>query len=171
VFNFSSTRPYSTSVSLFQPNSVAIPYCQKAPQNAELNGLFQCQFAGSNQKLFVGNIAVGGAGTIPFSRKAPVNPLGSCPANPNGPVPDGQQLDTITTNPNAPGGGAPAASPKPTPSPAPSPDPSPAPASAPPAKGFALQNGKDAQALNKKFAGLTADSPCTGTSPFPFQRK
>lgn len=33
------------------------------------------------------------------------------------------------------------------------------------AGGFKLQNGKDAQALNAQFAGLTADSSCNGTFP------
>ena len=46
--------------------------------------------------------------------------------------------------------------------PPPASTPAPAPAPAPPAnaKPFTLQNGKDAQALNAKFAKLTADSQC-----------
>lgn len=151
------------------PNSQAVPYCQQAPKNAELNGLFQCQFAGANQQKFVGGLAVGAPGTIPFGRKAALNPLGSCPANPNGPIADGTQLSDITTNPNAPGGSgapAPAAAPSPVASPAPAATPSPVVAEknsgATPAAGdFKVQNGKDAQALNKQFATLTADSPCT----------
>lgn len=150
------------------PNSVAVPYCQKAPRNTELNGLFQCQFQGANQKVFVGGVAVGGAGTIPFGRNAPLNPLGSCPANPGGPIADGTQLVDLTQNPgagNTPApGNTPAASVKPAPSPAksqtPVADASPAPAPAGGAGGFKLQNGQDAQALNKKFAGLTSSSSC-----------
>jgi hypothetical protein len=74
------------------PNSVAVPYCQKAPRNQELNGLFQCQYQGANQKTFVGNVAVGGPGTIPFGMTKPLDPLGSCPAHPSGPIADGTQL-------------------------------------------------------------------------------
>lgn len=155
------------------PNSVAVPYCQKAPRNAELSGLFQCQFQGANQKVFVGGVAVGGAGTIPFGRNAPLNPPGSCPANPAGPIADGTQLVDLTQNPGAGNkpatGNAPAATTKPA-KPAPSPAKTQTPiAGAPPAPappaggagGFKLQNGQDAQALNKKFAGLTSSSPCT----------
>lgn len=38
----------------------------------------------------------------------------------------------------------------------------------PQGKGFALQNGKDAQKLNAQFATLSANSSCTGqSSRFP----
>ncbi|KAH7878925.1 uncharacterized protein C8R40DRAFT_1037481 [Lentinula edodes] len=84
------------------PNSLAVPYCETAPQNSELNGFFQCQFQGSDQTSFVGGLSVGDAGTIPFGLSAAVNPAGSCPANPSGPVADGQQLNTITQNPGTP---------------------------------------------------------------------
>ncbi|KIK09012.1 hypothetical protein K443DRAFT_672054 [Laccaria amethystina LaAM-08-1] len=158
------------------PNSVAVPYCQQAPRNAELSGLFQCQFQGANQKVFVGGVAVGGAGTIPFGLNAPLNPLGSCPANPAGPIADGTQLVDLTQNPGAENkpttGNTPPSPANPAPSSA-NPAPSPAktqtpvadapPAPAPPAGGaggFKLQNGQDAQALNKKFAGLTSSSSC-----------
>ncbi|KAJ3503309.1 hypothetical protein NLJ89_g8492 [Agrocybe chaxingu] len=40
------------------PNSVAIPYCQQAPRNSALDGLFQCQFAGANQQTFAGGAAL-----------------------------------------------------------------------------------------------------------------
>lgn len=153
-----------------QPNSVAIPYCQTAPKNAELAGLFQCQFAGSNQKLFVGNVAVGGAGTIPLGLSAPLNPAGSCPANPAGPIADGTQLVDLTTNPRAGGSAPPPAATtivappaKTTAAPAKTTVATP-PASTPATGGgdFKLANGKAAQALNAKFLSLTADSPCTG---------
>ncbi|KAG2346733.1 hypothetical protein BDR05DRAFT_906286 [Suillus weaverae] len=85
------------------PTSLSVPYCQSAPRNAELNGLFQCQFQGDNPTTFVGGIAVGGNGTIPFGMSAPVNPAGSCPANPSGPIADGSQLVDLTQNPGVGG--------------------------------------------------------------------
>lgn len=129
------------------PNSVAIPYCQKAPRNPELNGLFQCQFAGVNQKLFVGNKAVGEPGTIPFGRTKPVSPPGSCHAKADGPVNDGTQLTDITTDPKAP-------------TPASSGGINKRAASPDPDTSFALSNGEHAQQLNAKFATLSGDSPC-----------
>ena len=78
-----------------QPDSLSVPYCQQAPKNQELNGLFQCQFQGVNPKTFSKNVAVGQAGTIPFGQNQPLNPAGSCPAHPDGPIPDGQQLVDI----------------------------------------------------------------------------
>ena len=81
------------------PNSLSVPYCQTAPKNRELNGLFQCQFEGVDAKTFVGNLAVGAAGTIPFGRKTAVQPPKSCPANTSGGVADGTQLVAITQNP------------------------------------------------------------------------
>lgn len=77
------------------PDSLSVPYCQQAPKNQELNGLFQCQFQGVNPKTFSKNVAVGQAGTIPFGQNQPLNPAGSCPAHPDGPIPDGQQLVDI----------------------------------------------------------------------------
>lgn len=91
---------YCVLISIYlQPTSQAVPYCQSAPNNTELTGLFQCQFAGANEATFVGGIAVGGAGTIPFGQTTPLSPPGSCPANPSGPVPDGVQLVSITQDP------------------------------------------------------------------------
>jgi hypothetical protein len=130
------------------PNSVAIPYCQKAPRNPELKGLFQCQFAGVNQKLFVGNKAVGEPGTIPFGTTNPVSPPGSCLANPEGPIADGTQLTDVTTDPKAP---TPASSGVKNGKRAASPD---------AVQSFALSNGQHAQQLNAKFATLSEDSPC-----------
>ncbi|TCD70013.1 hypothetical protein EIP91_005263 [Steccherinum ochraceum] len=215
------------------PSSQAVPYCQQAPKNAELNGLFQCQFQSADEKTFVGGATVGSAGTIPFGMNAPLSPPGSCPANPNGPITDGAQLVTITQNPGVPSSGgaaggngtttgsgtttgngstggddgddgsapadngsdnqngdgssamnsgssAPAASMMSTPAATAT-----APAASAPAatatmsassgnssgsptsssngsgSGFKLQNGEDAQALNAKFATLTADSSCS----------
>ncbi|EMD38729.1 hypothetical protein CERSUDRAFT_112455 [Gelatoporia subvermispora B] len=85
------------------PSSQAVPYCQEAPKNAELNGLFQCQFQSADEQTFVGGIPVGGNGTIPFGMTSPVSPAGSCPANPSGPITDGSQLTDITSNPGVPG--------------------------------------------------------------------
>ena len=58
-------------------DDLAVPYCQKAPQNAELNGFYQCQFKGVTQGTFAGNLPAGDKGTIPFGLTAPVNPAGS----------------------------------------------------------------------------------------------
>lgn len=73
--------------------------------------MYQCQFKGVNPKTFVGGLAVGAPGTIPFGMTSPVNPPGSCPANPGGPIADGSQLTDITTVPFASGSSAPAADP------------------------------------------------------------
>ena len=161
----------------YQPSSESVQYCQQAPKNSELSGLFQCQFAGAKTQTFVGGVPVGSPGTIPLGRSSPLNPAGSCPANPNGPIPDGQQLVDITQNPGSGGNvnpppvlakpNQPANPPAPKPTsnvPAPVPAPAPAPAPAPGSGGFKLQNGKDAQKLNAKFATLTANSSCTGQS-------
>lgn len=81
------------------PDALSIPYCQQAPRNAELGGLFQCQFQGSNPTLFVGNIQAGGNGTIPFGQSTVLSPPGSCPANTAGAIADGTQLTDITNDP------------------------------------------------------------------------
>jgi len=171
------------------PNSQSVPYCQKAPKNAELKGLFQCQFAGADPVTFVGGTKVGGAGTIPFGQNKPLNPAGSCPANPDGPIADGTQLVSITQDSGVPGGaqgggngqgngkakggvkGADSGAPAPTEPAAPPAPPANSGAKAPAGNvatggaggaggGFKLQNGKDAQALNAKFEGLNAGSAC-----------
>ena len=164
-----------------QPNSLSIPYCQQQPKNQELNGLFQCQFQGVDPTNFADGSKVGAPGTIPLGQNAPLNPAGSCPANPSGPVADGQQLVNIVQSPGVPGASgagnstaqnpAASASPaQPSPSPAaPAADASPSPTAANPSSSdFKAQNGKDAQALNQKFQALTPDSPCTGKSRFGF---
>ncbi len=84
-----------------QPNSVAIPYCQNAPRNVELNGLYQCQFQGSDQTTFAGNLKVGANGTMPFGMTSALSPAGSCPANPSGPIADGTQLVDQVSGPGA----------------------------------------------------------------------
>jgi len=76
------------------PDSLQVPYCQTAPKNAELNGLFHCEFAGSNFAKFSGDQT----GNLPLGVAA-VNPPGSCPAKKDGPVPDGVQLNTLVTDP------------------------------------------------------------------------
>ncbi|KZS99882.1 uncharacterized protein LAESUDRAFT_765126 [Laetiporus sulphureus 93-53] len=81
------------------PDALAVPYCQSAPNNTELEGFYQCQWQGSNQESFVGGLTLGEAGTIPFGLTAAVSPLGSCPAQTSGPVADGDQLTSTTTNP------------------------------------------------------------------------
>ncbi|KAF9499644.1 hypothetical protein BDN71DRAFT_1441801 [Pleurotus eryngii] len=172
------------------PTSLSVQYCQQAPKNAELNGLFQCQFAGANPTTFVGGVAVGQQGTIPFDLSAPLSPAGSCPANPNGPVPDGQQLADIAQSPgnvgsgnagnngtnggngNASGnnGSANGNNGENTGNDSDNGDNAAATSSAPPDAAptatastggdFKVKNGQDAQAQNAQFASLTADSPC-----------
>ncbi|KAF8750962.1 hypothetical protein RHS01_09028 [Rhizoctonia solani] len=147
------------------PDSLASLYCQTAPKNKELEGLFQCQFAGVKQDTFTGNIKAGAAGTIPLGGNAP-NPAGSCPANPDGPVDDGQQLNKLVQSPGLSGNGNGDGSSTvtvtrtqllpPSPSrgePAPTGGTSITDAFTPvvtadAAKPFLLQNGKDAQELN-----------------------
>ncbi|KAJ1300426.1 hypothetical protein OPQ81_005246 [Rhizoctonia solani] len=188
------------------PDSLASLYCQTAPKNKELNGLFQCQFAGVKQDTFTGNVKSGSAGTIPLGGTAP-NPAGSCPAHPDGPVDDGKQLNTLVQNPgsgtsgngdngNGNGGNTAtltSAAPQPTTpgdrngngsgtvtvtrtqvktvtvtagSPAATPsatrinDATTPAVSAEANKPFLLQNGKDAQQLNRSFQSLTASSSC-----------
>jgi len=107
-----------------------------------------------------------------------LNPLGSCPAHTSGPIADGSQLSDIVSTPgvgqsssssgsNSDSGSnsesstvvvTATASPTTvtaTASSAPSSS-----ASSSSSSGFALQNAQDAQALNAKFATLTADSSC-----------
>jgi len=81
------------------PDGLQVPYCQTAPKNAELNGLFHCQFAGSDFTKFSGDQT----GNLPLGVSA-VNPPGSCPAL-NHPVPDGVQLDSLVSSPGTPIGG------------------------------------------------------------------
>ena len=100
---------YQTNIFFAQPNSVSIPYCQEAPKNPELNGLFQCQYIGSKSNTFVGGKQVGAPGTIPRNMAKPLDPLGSCPAHPQGPIADGSQLSDIVSTPFA-SGSSPAAS-------------------------------------------------------------
>ncbi|KAH9889043.1 hypothetical protein C8Q73DRAFT_654574 [Cubamyces lactineus] len=167
------------------PNSQAVPYCQQAPKNPELNGLFQCQFQGADQQTFVGGLKVGAAGTIPFGHSAPLSPLGSCPANPTGPIADGSQLTDITSDPGLQNIGSSSSSGSSgssssddnaasattaavtstteavaTSTAAAASSTTAAASSGSSSGSFQLQNAKDAQALNAKFATLTADSSC-----------
>ncbi|KAG6866557.1 hypothetical protein C0991_002042 [Blastosporella zonata] len=141
------------------PSSESVQYCEQAPQNAELNGLFQCQYQGANPTTFVGGVAVGQAGTIPFGMTAPLSPAGSCPAHPSGPIADGSQLIDIVSDPgvSTTGSGTStsgtattaavvAAVATSTPS---------------ASSNFQFQNGLDAQALNAQFATLTTSSSCS----------
>ncbi|KAG6872867.1 hypothetical protein C0995_005855 [Termitomyces sp. Mi166 len=154
------------------PDSLQVPYCQVAPKNAELNGLFHCQFAGSDFTKFSGDQT----GNVPLGLSA-VSPPGSCPAKPDGPVPDGVQLNTLVTNPRADAvfvtsGSASSATPAANSSVvASAPTAAAAPASSgaatntlvttSTASGFQLQNGKDAISLNDQFASLTPNSSCS----------
>ncbi|PPQ84341.1 hypothetical protein CVT26_011350 [Gymnopilus dilepis] len=78
------------------PDSLQVPYCQVAPKNAELNGLFHCQFSGSDFTKFSGDQT----GNVPLGLTS-LNPAGSCPASPDAPVPDGVQLNTLVQSPVA----------------------------------------------------------------------
>ncbi|KAF5357542.1 hypothetical protein D9757_009297 [Collybiopsis confluens] len=82
------------------PDSLQVPYCQTAPKNAELNGFFHCQFAGTAAAGFSGDQT----GNLPLGLTA-VNPPGSCPAL-STPVPDSEQLNTLVTSPGTPLGGS-----------------------------------------------------------------
>ncbi|EIM81086.1 uncharacterized protein STEHIDRAFT_150134 [Stereum hirsutum FP-91666 SS1] len=168
------------------PNSLAVPYCQSAPTNSELNGLFQCQFQGASETTFVGNLAVGDAGTIPFGMTSAVNPAGSCPANPSGPIADGTQLVDQVSSPGTVSSssgsssnssssssssadtssaaavassavGAAAASSTSTPTAATSSSSSPSSSSS----SFQLSNGQAAQTLNAQFASISASDSCS----------
>lgn len=160
-----------------QPNSVSVPYCQKAPASPLLAGLFQCQFQGASPTTFVGSLSVGAAGTVPFGLKS-LSPLGSCKANPSGPIADGTQLVDLVQDP----GVSSANGTDSTPASSATPETSVAvqetssstssvavqatsTAVAPPAAtstaDFHLQNGLDAQKLNAQFKSLTATSSCT----------
>lgn len=81
------------------PNKLSVNYCQQQPKNAELNGLFQCQFQGVDPNTFTNNVHVGGPGTIPLGQSVPLNPPGSCKANPQGPIAAGSQLVALTQDP------------------------------------------------------------------------
>ena len=87
-------------IDFIQPDSLQVPYCQSEPKNAELNGLFHCQFAGSDFTKFSGDQT----GNLPLGLSV-VNPPGSCPAKTDGPVPDGVQLNTLVQSPGTPEGG------------------------------------------------------------------
>ncbi|KIM31233.1 hypothetical protein M408DRAFT_327494 [Serendipita vermifera MAFF 305830] len=164
------------------PDSLSVLYCQQAPRNSQLDGLFQCQFQGVNDNVFTGQVALGAPGTIPFGKNSALSPPGSCPANPGGKIADGTQLVAIAgvspgvgnngnnnnnngnngnngnNNNNTPpvaAAPAPAAS-----SPATNPAPT-APAANQGNGGFQLQNALDAQALNAGFDSLAEGSPCT----------
>lgn len=162
--------------SFIQPDSLAVPYCDQAPVNSELDGLFQCQYQGADLSQFVGGLSVGQKGTIPFGHDGPVTPPGSCFAHTGGPISSGSQLVDIITSPNAPNGASPgsggsavatAGSAGTTNS-----DPNPTNSTTsvaltvPPASSatsaFQTANGQAAQGLNAHFATLTDDSPCTG---------
>ncbi|KAH8109626.1 hypothetical protein DFH11DRAFT_910893 [Phellopilus nigrolimitatus] len=82
------------------PDSLQVPYCQTAPDNTELSGLFHCQFASSDFTKFSGDQT----GNVPLGLSA-VSPAGSCPAKTDGPVPDGVQLNSLVQSPGTPEGG------------------------------------------------------------------
>lgn len=146
----------------FQPNSLSIPYCQQKPRNAELNGLFQCQFQGSDPKKFADGSTVGAPGTMPLGLNAPLNPAGSCPANPSGPIPDGTQLTDSVQSPGVPGGSGAGNGTTPNPSPASSS----ASGSATPATPSSAAPAANKSPANKSPASITSSvAPAANTSP------
>ena len=104
-FYFFATHTDSDEMLVLRPQNdkLSVPYCQQAPRNPELQGPYQCQFAGTNTQKFVGGAKLGEPGTIPFGLSSPVSPPGSCAAHPSGPIPDGVQLSSITQEPFASG--------------------------------------------------------------------
>ncbi|KAH7106887.1 hypothetical protein BKA62DRAFT_685412 [Auriculariales sp. MPI-PUGE-AT-0066] len=161
------------------PDSLSVLYCQRAARNSEITNLFQCQFAGVNSDVFTGNVPVGSAGTIPFGRKAPLSPAGSCPAS-NQPVPDGQQLNKLTSDPKASSTGGKVTT-KPTAATTKAASTTVAATSkatktktkstktktktatqsaATAGGSFTVQNGLDAKALNERFSTLSTTSSC-----------
>lgn len=54
----------------------SVVYCQKAPANVELQGLYQCQFNSSSRTTFTGGLKLGGKGTMPFGFTSPLDPAG-----------------------------------------------------------------------------------------------
>lgn len=153
------------------PDSFQVPHCQKPPKNKELNGLFHCQFAGSKFPKFSGDQT----GNVPLGLDK-VDPPGSCLANPDGPIPDGKQLNQITNDPGVPitGGENPTKTDNKKPkasstSKKKKADECSSPTAdatdnvsqaAPTTKSFQLENGRKAKALNNDFAKLTPDSSC-----------
>lgn len=167
------------------PDSLQVPYCQTAPKNAELNGLFHCQFQGTVKNGFSGDQT----GNTPLGGVA-VNPIGSCPAKQDGPVPDGVQLNTLVQNPGvgSSSGTSSGASSNNSSSTSTAATAAATSASSSASTGssssgsagssstgssstnasttssFQKQNGLDAIALNQQFASLTPSSPCTAGS-------
>ncbi|KAI0045706.1 hypothetical protein FA95DRAFT_95365 [Auriscalpium vulgare] len=80
-------------------DSLSVPYCQVAPKNAELVGLYQCQFQGANLTQFAGGVTVGAVGTMPLGMTSPLTPAGSCPAHPAGPILNGTELINQVSGP------------------------------------------------------------------------
>lgn len=79
------------------PDGRAVLYCQQAPINTELSGLYHCQSADYDLTRFTGGIAVGARGTVPFGLTSAVTPPGSCPDH-SGPVPSGAYLQDPSSN-------------------------------------------------------------------------
>jgi hypothetical protein len=52
-----------------------------------------------NDNLFTSGVTAGSPDTIPFGRNSVPSPPDSCPAHPQGKIPDGQQLNTIVSSP------------------------------------------------------------------------
>lgn len=57
-------------------DAFSVPYCQTAPKNSELQGLYQCQFKSLSSQKFTGGLKVGTKGTIPYGLVNAVTPAG-----------------------------------------------------------------------------------------------
>ncbi|KAI0749079.1 hypothetical protein C8Q74DRAFT_1222713 [Fomes fomentarius] len=102
------------------------------------------------------------AGTIPFGHAEALNPLGSCTANPDGPIADGTQLTDITQDPGLKNiSGSSSAPSKSSTSEPQKTSSAPAAASTTEATVTSTENALDAQKLNAQFQMLTTDSSCS----------
>jgi hypothetical protein len=70
----------STQIYVQQPrdsnDDFSVLYCETEPANAELQGLYQCQFESSDPHTFTGGLPLGGPGTMPFAFTSPLVPAG-----------------------------------------------------------------------------------------------
>ncbi|KAE9389981.1 Dus-domain-containing protein [Gymnopus androsaceus JB14] len=177
----------STSGSTSEPSSSSLPpLTAQHPPHADLVRMsfysddFEALYERTSRRVgpaklfplrttFVGGVAVGDTATIPFGQTTPLNPAGSCPANPTGLIANGVQLYQSWSGSS---GAAAAAAPPPMASSSVATAPAASSAAAADnsaatsssstsTSGFALSNGQQAQALNAQFATLTTSSSCT----------
>lgn len=73
-------------------DGLPLPYCQEQPRNAELEGLYTCQFEG----VVLNRRTIGYEGLPPNVDS--VSPRGSCPAL-SRPLPNGHLLHVVASDP------------------------------------------------------------------------